>query len=145
MAGPYRLPKCLRKEPPIVGPRRCRGCLSTGPFRSTTAEVCIGCDAAQREWRKEYQATYGCLRRRATAALIRNHPAEYRELFDRERLRAWAEGRPMEAPIPEVFFPDDRVLIELAAKRYSHPRRRKKREDTPRDMQVRPDLGYSRS
>ena len=78
------------------------------------AEVCIGCDEAQREWRKEYQATYGCLRRRATAALIRNHPAEYRELFYRERLRAWDEGRPMEPPIPEVFFPDDRVLIELA-------------------------------
>ena len=51
----------------------------------------------------------------------------------------------MEPPIPEVFFPDDRVLIELAAKRYSQPRKRQKQEETPRDMQVRPDLGYSRS
>ena len=60
MAVKYTLPRCMRREPPIVGPRRCRGCLSTGPFRSTMAEVCIGCDEAQREWRKEYQATYGC-------------------------------------------------------------------------------------
>jgi len=141
MAVKYTLPRCMRRKPPIVGPRRCRGCLSTGPFRSTMAEVCIGCDEAQREWRKEYQATYGCLRRRATAALIRNHPAEYRELFDRERLRAWDEGRPMEPPIPEVFFPDDRVLIELAAKRYSQPRKRQKREETYGRMQVRSDLG----
>ncbi len=140
MVGPYRLPKCLRKEPPIGGPRHCRGCLSNDRFRSTTAQVCVECDAAQREWRKEYQATYGCLRRRATAALIRNHPAEYRELFDRERLGAWDEGRPMEPPIPEVFFPDDRVLLELAAKRFSQPRKRQKREETSGDMQVRADL-----
>ena len=141
----YVLPRCMRKESPIGGPRRCRGCLSAGPFRSTTAEVCIDCDVAQREWRKEYQATYGCLRRRATAALIRNHPAEYRELFDRERLRAWDEGRPMEPPIPEVFFPDDRVWLELAAKRFSRPRKRQKQVETPQDMQVRPDLDHSRS
>ena len=41
------------------------------------------------------------------------------------------------------FFPDDRVLIELAAKRYSQPRKRQKREETSKDVQGRPDLGYS--
>ena len=48
-------------------------------------------------------------------------PLEYADLLAQMRLDC---GRPMEPPIPEAFFPDDALLIKLAAKLHSQPRRR---------------------
>ena len=122
MTGPYTLPRFMRKPDPLPG-RGCRGCAGSGPFRDETAEVCLDCDQAQQQWRKEYARNYGLIRSRALAALRDRHPLEYADLLAQMRLGC---DRPMEPPIPEAYFPDHTLLIKLAAQRHSQPPRKRR-------------------
>ncbi len=58
------------------------------------------------------------------------HPLEYEDLLAQMRLGC---DRPMEPPIPDAYFPNDKLLIELAARRHSQPRKR-----TPEPRSARP-------